>query len=120
MSLFYLFVRYKFNWSEVEFSFFSTYSVGVHLLGTAFAMSVLSSFFKMDDALIGSMASFTKIISSFIYAFASVEWHMFMGPVAEIISGAAHIAMRSLASKIVTSSELGKMNSLFGENNFAF
>lgn len=33
MSLFYLFTRYKFNWSEVEFSFFSTYSMGIHLIG---------------------------------------------------------------------------------------
>lgn len=33
MSLFYLFTRYKFNWSEVEFSIFATYSVVVHLIG---------------------------------------------------------------------------------------
>lgn len=33
MSLFYLFTRFKFNWSEVEFSIFSTYSVVVHLIG---------------------------------------------------------------------------------------
>ncbi|XP_055299999.1 solute carrier family 46 member 3-like isoform X2 [Sitodiplosis mosellana] len=114
MSLFYLFTRYKFNWSEVEFSFFSTYNMGIHLIGTGFAVSVLSSMFKVDDALIGSMASFSKILSSFVYAFSQVEWHMFIGPVAEIIGGAAFIAMRSLASKIVSSNELGKINSLFG------
>lgn len=33
MSLFYLFTRYKFNWSEVEFSFFSTYNMAIHLIG---------------------------------------------------------------------------------------
>lgn len=33
MSLFYLFTRYQFNWSEVEFSFFSTYSMAIHLIG---------------------------------------------------------------------------------------
>lgn len=114
MSLFYLFTRYKFNWSEVEFSFFSTYNMGIHLIGTGFAVSVLSKIFKVDDALIGTMACFSKILSSFVYAFSQVEWHMFIGPVAEIIGGAAFIAMRSLSSKIVSSSELGKMNSLFG------
>lgn len=114
MALFYLFTRFKFNWSEVEFSFYSTYNMGIHLLGTGFAVSVLSSKLKMDDALIGSMASFSKILSSFAYAFAEVEWHMFIGPIAEIIGGAALLAMRSLASKIVSSNELGKINSLFG------
>lgn len=33
MSLFYLFTRFQFNWSEVEFSFFSTYSMAIHLIG---------------------------------------------------------------------------------------
>lgn len=114
MSLFYLFTRFKFNWSEVEFSFFSTYNMGIHLLGTGFAVTVLSSMFKVDDALIGSMASGSKILSSFVYAFSQVEWHMFLGPIAEVIGGAAFIAMRSLASKIVSRDELGKVNSLFG------
>lgn len=103
-----------FNWSEVEFSFFQTYNMGIHLIGTGVAVTVMSSMLKMDDALIGSLASFSKILSSFVYAFAQIEWHMFIGPVAEIIGGAAFIAMRSLASKIVSSNELGKINSLFG------
>lgn len=69
---------------------------------------------KVDDALIGAMSSFSKVLSSFVYAFAQLEWHLYFGPIAEIIGGTAFIAMRSLASKIVTSTELGKMNSLFG------
>lgn len=49
-----------------------------------------------------------------VYGFASAAWQMYFGPVAEIIGGTAFIAMRSLASKLVTSEELGKINSLFG------
>jgi hypothetical protein len=33
MSVIYLFTRYKFNWSEVEFSFFSTYAMLTSLVG---------------------------------------------------------------------------------------
>lgn len=36
MSVFYLFTRYKFNWSEVEFSFFSTYAMLTSLIGESF------------------------------------------------------------------------------------
>lgn len=39
---------------------------------------------------------------------------MYFGPIAEIIGGTAFIAMRSIASKLVSSEELGKINSLFG------
>lgn len=114
MSLFYLLTRYRFNWSEVEFSFYATYSICIYLIGTGFAVSVLSSMLKWDDALIGSLANLSKFLASFIYAFAQVEWHMYMGPIVEIFGGATFIAMRSLASKIVSSDEIGKTNSLFG------
>lgn len=145
MSLFYLFTRYKFNWSEIEFSFFSTYSMGIHLIGelsettiqklsfyafncfysclfcdrcmrtgTAISVSVFSSVLKIDDALIGAMSCVSRVASSFVYAFSQLEWHMYIGPVADIVAGTTFIAMRSLASKVVSSDELGKMNSIFG------
>lgn len=79
-----------------------------------FSVSVFSSWLKMDDALIGALTNGSKVLSSCVYAFASVEWHMYLGPIAEIVGGASMIAMRSLASKIVCKQELGKMNSLFG------
>lgn len=88
--------------------------MAIHLIGTSFAVGVLSKLFKVDDALVGSLASGSKILSSFVYAFSQIEWHMFIGPIAEIIGGAAFIALRSLASKIVSKSELGKVNSLIG------
>lgn len=89
----------------------------IHFLptaGTTFSVSIFSSLLKLDDALIGGMSSLSKVFSSFVYAFSVVEWHMYLGPVAEIIGGTSHIAMRSLASKIVNKEELGKINSLFG------
>lgn len=33
MSIFYLFTRYRFNWGEVEYSMFSTYSMITGLIG---------------------------------------------------------------------------------------
>ena len=114
MSIIYLFTRKKFNWSESEFSFYAAYSMGLNLVGTIFSISVLSNMFKLDDALIGSMTTFSKFLSSLVYVFSRVEWHMYMGPIAEIMFGAAYIAMRSLASKVVSSDELGQLNSLFG------
>jgi PCFT/HCP family folate transporter-like MFS transporter 1/3 len=74
----------------------------------------------------------SKIISSFVYAFAANTWQLYMGPIAEILNGTSFIAMRSIASKLVQSDELvnsfagflrnfqlkcffkGKVNSLFG------
>lgn len=150
MSVIYLFTRYKFNWSEVEFSFFSTYAMLTSLVGeffpsfsliiscnfsfsgTLFSVGVFSHYLQIDDAIIGVFSSMSKIISSFVYAFATNTWQLYLGPIAEILNGTSFIAMRSIASKLVQSDELvrpkqfrfnfhltflvfqGKVNSLFG------
>ncbi|XP_055526719.1 solute carrier family 46 member 3-like [Wyeomyia smithii] len=114
MSVIYLFTRYRFNWSEVEFSFFSTYGMLTGLVGTIFSVGVFSHLLKIDDALIGMMSCMSKILSSFVYAFAVTTWQLYLGPIVEMLNGTSFISMRSIASKLVASDELGKVNSLFG------
>lgn len=77
-------------------------------------MGVFSHLLKIDDALIGVMSSMSKILSSFVYAFAVTDWQLYIAPIVEILNGTSFIAMRSIASKLVNSNELGKVNSLFG------
>jgi MFS transporter, PCFT/HCP family, solute carrier family 46, member 3 len=102
MSVIYLFTRYRFNWSEVEFSFFSTYGMITNLFGktyntlhpsfykiciyffsgvsgTLFSVGIFSHLLKIDDALIGVMSCVSKILSSFVYAFAVTNWQLFLG-----------------------------------------
>lgn len=114
MSVMYLFARYRFNWSEVEFSLFSTYAMLTGLVGVLFCVGVLSHLLKVDDALVGVLSSMSKILSSIVYAFAIQPWHMYVASVVEIFNGTSFIAMRSIATKLVNKDELGKVNSLFG------
>lgn len=51
----------------------------------------------------------SKIISSFVYAFAANTWQLYLGPLAEILNGTSFIAMRSIASKLVQSDELVRL-----------
>lgn len=114
MVVVYLFTRYRFNWDEVNFSIFSTYNMIIAMIGTALSVGLFSHLLKIDDAIIGLMSSASKILSSFVYAFATVAWVFYLGPIAEILNGTSFIAMRSMASKLVPSDELGKINSLIG------
>lgn len=61
---------------------------------------------EIDDAIIGVLSSMSKIISSFVYTFATTTWQLYLGPLAEILNGTSFIAMRSIASKLVQSDEL--------------
>ncbi|KAL1131848.1 hypothetical protein AAG570_011459 [Ranatra chinensis] len=107
MTVMYLFTRYRFNWDEVDFSIFSTYSMITNLI-------VFSHMLKMDDALIGLMSCTSKILAGFVYAFATTTWAIYLAPLVDIVNGTSFIAMRSIASKLVPPDELGKINSVFG------
>lgn len=56
----YLFTRYKFNWSEIEYSIFSTYSMVLQLIGTMFAVSVLSRRMKIHDCVSRKISKFIE------------------------------------------------------------
>ncbi|XP_061704889.1 probable peptidoglycan muropeptide transporter SLC46 isoform X1 [Cydia pomonella] len=114
MSVMYLFTRYRFNWNEVDFSVFSTYAMCTSLVGTLFSVGVFSHLLKFDDAIIGVISCTSKILSGFMYAFATKTWHIYIAPLIEIFSGTSFIAMRSMVSKLVEKDELGKVNSFFG------
>ncbi|KAL0881785.1 hypothetical protein ABMA27_001566 [Loxostege sticticalis] len=114
MSVMYLFTRYRFNWNEVDFSMFSTYAMCTSLVGTLFSVGVFSHLLKFDDAIIGVISCTSKILSGFMYAFATKTWHIYIAPLIEIFNGTSFIAMRSMVSKLVGRDELGKVNSFFG------
>lgn len=56
----------------------------------------------------------SKILSSVVYGLAVHDWQMYLGSLVDILNGTSFIAMRSIASKLVSSDDLGKVNSLFG------
>lgn len=68
----------------------------------------------MDDALVGIISSTSKILSSAVYGLAVYPWQMYAGSVVEMLNGTSFISMRSIASKLVSSDELGKVNSMLG------
>ncbi|GBP87768.1 hypothetical protein EVAR_28650_1 [Eumeta japonica] len=113
-TVMYLFTRYRFNWSEVEFSIWSTYGIITNLLGTLFSISLFSHYLKLDDTILGIISCSSKIVAAFAYAFARNNLEIYIAPLLEILNGTSFIAMRSIASKLVNGEELGKVNSLFG------
>ncbi|XP_032684200.1 solute carrier family 46 member 3-like [Odontomachus brunneus] len=114
MAVLYLYMRYRYNWNEVKFSMFSTFGMVTNLIGTAVSVGIFSHILKIDDAIVGIMSCMSKILASFVYAFAVTDWMAYVAAIVEIVNGTSIIAMRSIASKLVPTDELGKVNSLFG------
>ncbi|XP_026328399.1 uncharacterized protein LOC113236507 [Hyposmocoma kahamanoa] len=110
----YIFARYRFNWDEVKYSIYSTYSLIAHSIGTIFSISVFSKKLKADDAVLGMISTTSRICGSLVLAFARTDVEVYMAPLVEILNGTTSIALRSIASKLVSYQELGKVYSLFG------
>lgn len=114
MSVMYLSTRIRFNWDEVDYSMFSTFTMVTGFIGTSISLWVFSHKLKMDDALIATMACISKVIGSFVFAFAPNTYIFYLGPVVEIIHGAGSIATRSIFTKLVTPDELGQVSAVVG------
>ncbi|XP_049865724.1 proton-coupled folate transporter-like [Pectinophora gossypiella] len=113
-TILYLFTRYRFNWDEVQFSIWSTYCIVTNLIGTLFSISLFSRYLKLDDTILGIISNTSKIVAAFAYAFARNNLEIYLAPLLEILNGTSFIAMRSIATKLVSGEEFGKVNSLFG------
>lgn len=76
--------------------------------GTVISVGVFSHILGVDDAIIGIMSCMSKILSGFLYAFATTTWMIYLAPLVDMVNGTSFIAMRSIASKLVPPDELGK------------
>ncbi|KAK9693845.1 Major Facilitator Superfamily [Popillia japonica] len=114
MSVMYLLVRYKYGWSELDYSIYFTYHMCVHILGTIFSLLFFSKHLKLDDAVLGMISTVSKIVGSIVFAFAPNSTIFYLAVLVEMLNGTSFIALKSITSKLVPAEELGQINSIFG------
>ncbi|KAM3963352.1 lysosomal proton-coupled steroid conjugate and bile acid symporter SLC46A3 [Aphomia sociella] len=108
----YWFTRYKFKFTEVDYSLFLTYSVLVGSVGSFVTIYLFSKRWKIEDTVIGVIACLSRIAASVVYALAPNRTVYFLGPVLDMFSSAGATSLRSLATKLVNADEIGKTSSL--------
>ncbi|XP_068081305.1 proton-coupled folate transporter [Anabrus simplex] len=132
-SVLYLFVRMKFGWAEDDFGYFAAFKMIVILVGTMLSMGVMSRCLKLSDALIGVLACICQTITYSAYPFINEGWLMYIGQtlrrgdlkciyqtyrclfavaLTEIMHGAALTVQKSIVTKLVSSDEMGQVNSI--------
>jgi len=111
-SITYLYARKKFLWNEEQFTRFSTCVTIVSGVSIFLVMPVLSLYLKVHDATIGVLATISKITSLVIISLAPNGWVLFVGACSGFLSTLSAIVIRSILSKVVVKSELGKIFSM--------
>ncbi|CAG9123792.1 unnamed protein product [Plutella xylostella] len=113
-AILFLYTLKKYSMDVVEFSLFTTYSVLMGIAGTTIAVTIFSKLLKMHDSLLGIIATFCKVASSFVYGLAPTKGWFYSGPVFDFFGNAGVTAIRSLGTKVVEPDQVGKMCSLIG------
>ncbi|CAG4947120.1 proton-coupled folate transporter-like [Colias croceus] len=108
----YWFTRYKFKFTEVDYSLFLTYSVLVGTVGSFITIYLFSKRWNIEDSIIGMVACVSRIAASVVYAMAPSRTVYFLGPVLDMFSAAGATSLRSIATKLVNADEVGKTSSL--------
>ncbi|XP_028026391.1 proton-coupled folate transporter-like [Bombyx mandarina] len=109
----YLFCRYRFNWDALNYSFYNTFYICIHLLGAFISISLFSRRLQWNDSVLGLISNCSKIIGSLATGFARNTQEMYIAVAIETFNATSFTAMRSISSKLVSSDELGKMISVF-------
>merc|ERR1711976_52531 len=89
-----------------------TCSIVVIAAAAFIVMPILSFYLKLHDSMIGILSTCTKITSLLITSISWNGWVLFAGAVSGFLSAFSSIVIRSMLSKCVTKSELGKIFSL--------
>ncbi|KAK5648562.1 hypothetical protein RI129_003454 [Pyrocoelia pectoralis] len=110
----YLYTRLQFNWNEIDFSIFGGYCSVIHTIGNCCVLAIFSKWLQYDDAILGAVASISKICAGIAYIMANTVLWFYISALLDIPVIVAIIASRSIITKLVLEKDLGKITSLFG------
>ncbi|OXA52332.1 Proton-coupled folate transporter [Folsomia candida] len=96
-SILYLFLRQRLGWDVVEYGYFSIYDNVIKVIGMSVAMTLFSKWLQASDPCIGFISGWSQLAAS---------------PAVDMLNALLYVIARSMLSKIVGKSDVGKAVSL--------
>ncbi|XP_065368039.1 probable peptidoglycan muropeptide transporter SLC46 [Calliphora vicina] len=112
MTVFYLFVREKFQWTVREFTFYETISHVTSVFGALIGFLIMRKVFNLSVVTLALVAFFSDIIRSIIQGVATEAWHLYLGIAAGALKAVGGPMCRTIVSNIVPTTDLGKIFSI--------
>lgn len=105
----YLYTKYKFNWGTEEFSNFKVFQSASYLLILFIGIPIMTKLLKWSDTIIAMFGSYCFALARVFFALAEVPEVFYLGAAVSSIGPVGGPLIRSMASKVVPSSERGKV-----------
>lgn len=110
--LMFLYTQYKFHWNTEIYSTFKTIQSAAYNLMMLCGIPVMSTWLGWTDTRIAMWGAMAHAVARFFFAFAEVDWLLYVGALISSLGPIVGPVLRSLTSKVVPSSERGKVFAL--------
>lgn len=111
-SVFFLFVRKKFEWSLEQYTLYKSVKCVLWIVGIYLGLSVLHKLLKLAETPLLLLGFVSYFVSVLMQAFATEGWQLYLAGGVRCISGVISPMCRSLISKLVPKEESGRVFSI--------
>lgn len=111
-TVFYLFVREKFNWTLKEATLFDSSSILVSITGCFIGLVVLKKLFNFSDLTLAVLGIVSMLVDSIIKATAQTSSEMYFATAISLFKILTSPMCRSLITTIIPINETGKVYSI--------
>ncbi|KAL1116493.1 hypothetical protein AAG570_004965 [Ranatra chinensis] len=109
----YLYAQLKFHWDVPTYSKFRTYQSSLYVVGLVVGVPVVLRVLRMRDTTTAMLGAASHTVARFIFAFGRQPWLLYLGGGFGLLGPVVAPVLRSVTSKLVPSSERGKVFALF-------
>ncbi|XP_050305484.1 proton-coupled folate transporter-like [Anthonomus grandis grandis] len=113
-NVLYLYTQNVFHWTPLEFSYLLTATSLMSLTGQLIGMPLFTKVFHFSDITILFVTVLDKIFTNLVFGLAKNSRIFYIGVAVGIVTRVYRTAKKSLATKMVDSSDIGKTQSLLG------
>ncbi|XP_015181903.1 PREDICTED: proton-coupled folate transporter-like [Polistes dominula] len=112
MTIIFLFTNARLGWDSTQYSYYMMTNVILGGIGSLSGIKIFSSLLGCSDIVIVIFATCSSLIGAIIKSFAWLPWHMFLSITISMFGGLGGPLIRSTVSKLVPSTDTGKIFSL--------
>lgn len=110
-TVFYLFVREKFEWTVKDYTIYDSISIIIQIFGNIIGSYLLQKLLGFSITSLALIAYGSSVIDSVIKLTAVYPWHLYLSISAGILRGISGPMCRAILSNVVPVSDIGKLYS---------
>lgn len=109
----YLYTFDKFHWDTETYSYFKTFQSSSYIVMMLCGVPIMNKLFHWSDTTIAMVGAVAHIIARIFFAAAQLPWVFYVGGFISSIGPIVAPVLRSMVSKVIPTSERGKVFALF-------